>query len=36
MLAAEKQTSKVKNLAWSPKFGAAISKKAFWKIALSL
>jgi hypothetical protein len=36
MLAAEKQASKVKNVAWSPKFGAAISKKAFWKIALSL
>jgi hypothetical protein len=36
MLAAEKQLLKVKNQAWSPKFGAAISKKAFWKIALSL
>jgi hypothetical protein len=36
MLAAKKQLSKVKNQAWSPKFGAAISKKAFWKIALSL
>jgi hypothetical protein len=36
MLVAEKQAAKVKNLAWSPKFGAAISKKAFWKIALSL
>jgi hypothetical protein len=36
MLSAEKQISKVKRQAWSPKFGAAISKKAFWKIALSL
>jgi hypothetical protein len=36
MLAAEKKLSKVKRQAWSPKFRAAISKKAFWKIALSL
>jgi hypothetical protein len=36
MLAAEKKLSKVRRQAWSPKFGAAISKKAFWKIALSL
>jgi hypothetical protein len=36
MLAAEKQISKTKNKPWSPIFGAAISKKAFWKIALSL
>jgi hypothetical protein len=36
MLAAEKQVSKSKRQAWSPKFGAAILKKAFWKIALSL
>jgi hypothetical protein len=36
MLAAEIQISKVKRQAWSPRFGAAISKKAFWKIALSL
>jgi hypothetical protein len=25
----------MKNQAWSPKLGAAISKKAFWKIAYS-
>jgi hypothetical protein len=36
MLSAEKQLSKMKSQAWSPKFRAAISKKAFWKIALSL
>jgi hypothetical protein len=36
MLAAEKKLSKVRRQAWSPKFGAAISRKAFWKIALSL
>jgi hypothetical protein len=36
MLAAEQQIAKANHQAWSPKFGAAISKKAFWKIALSL
>jgi hypothetical protein len=36
MLAAEKQIAKRNRQAWSPRFGAAISKKAFWKIALSL
>jgi hypothetical protein len=36
MLAAEKQGAKMKKQAWSPKLGAAISKKAFWKIAYSL
>jgi protein tyrosine phosphatase len=29
MLAAEKQIAKMKNQAWSPKLGAAISKKSF-------
>jgi hypothetical protein len=36
MLAAEKQISKTNRRLWSPKLGAAVSKKAFWKIALSL
>jgi hypothetical protein len=36
MLASEKHISKIKRQAWSPTLGAAISKKAFWKIALSL
>jgi hypothetical protein len=36
MLWAENKTRHVKTTAWSPKFGAAVAKKSFWKIALSL
>jgi hypothetical protein len=36
MITAEKKTKKIRTMAWSPTFGAAISKKAFWKIALTL
>jgi hypothetical protein len=36
MLWAESKTRNVKTIAWSPKFGAAVAKKSFWKIALSL
>jgi hypothetical protein len=36
MLSAEKKTRKIKTTPWSPTFGAAVSRKAFWKIALSL
>jgi exonuclease III len=36
MLSAEKKTRKIRTTPWSPKFGAAVSRKSFWKIALSL
>jgi hypothetical protein len=36
MLSAEKKTRKIRTTPWSPKFGAAVSWKSFWKIALSL
>jgi hypothetical protein len=36
ILWAENKTRHVKTTAWSPKFGAAVAKKSFWKIALSL
>jgi hypothetical protein len=36
MLTAEKRTRKLHVTSWSPTFGAAVSKKSFWKIALSL
>jgi hypothetical protein len=36
MLYAEKQTKNLRTTPWSPEFQAAVSNKAFWKIALSL
>jgi hypothetical protein len=36
MLAAEKKTKKLNTTPWSPAFGAAVSRKAFWKIGLLL
>jgi hypothetical protein len=36
MLWAESKTRRIRTTAWSPKFGAAVAKKSFWKIALSL
>jgi hypothetical protein len=35
-LQAEKRTRQLKTTPWSPKFGQAVNKKSFWKIALSL
>jgi hypothetical protein len=36
MLAAKKKTKKIKTTPWSPIFGAAVARKAFWKIGLTL
>jgi hypothetical protein len=36
MLAAEKNTCKVKQYAWSPKYSQAVEEKNFWKILLTL
>jgi hypothetical protein len=36
VLHAEKLTRKIKSTPWSPRFTAAVNKKSFWKIALSL
>jgi hypothetical protein len=36
MLLAESRTKPLKTVSWSPAFGKAVSKKSFWKIALSL
>jgi hypothetical protein len=36
MLAAEKKTKKTNTTPWSPIFGAAVARKAFWKIGMSL
>jgi hypothetical protein len=36
MLAAEKKTKKINTTPWTPIFGAAVARKAFWKIGLTL
>jgi hypothetical protein len=36
MLKAENWTKKIPHTSWSPKFAAAVNKKSFWKVALSL
>lgn len=36
MLAAEKNTCKVKQYAWSPKYSQAVEERNFWKILLML
>jgi hypothetical protein len=36
MISAEAKTKKTRTTSWSPVFAAAVGKKAFWKIALSL